>query len=487
MDAKLYAPAEHHSHQQMMQRAELYAVAKNKKSTPVTLGLAVMAGMFIGLAFVFYITVTTGNAEASWGVSRLLGGLAFSLGLVLVVICGAELFTSSVLSSIARANRQISTATMLKGWFKVYLGNLLGALLLLALVMGAGLYLLDNGQWGLNALHIAQHKLHHTPLQAFSLGVLCNILVCLAVWMTFSSTQALTKAFMVILPVALFVSTGFEHCVANMFMVPLGMAIKTFAPAEFWAATGALPGQFSDLNLSNFLLANLLPVTLGNIVGGSVLIGLSYWRIHRTPQPQSARAFKRTNSVPQLTNFKEETNMNPLVITLDQIMDPTPVTLTSDNTIQFAIDQLIHNQLSGAPVVNEVGDLLGYLSIQDILVELWCSDYEPNLPQSVGDLMNQSVQTVDPTQTVMELAEHISVDKDQLYPVSSSGIALSMSTLPLEQRAKQATPNRPHHYPVVQQGKLLGMVGREDILQVLRPLYGEQLNQVPKAEPSMVA
>lgn len=479
--------AEHHSPQQMMQRAELYAAAKHQKPLPVTLALAAMAGLFIGLAFVFYITVTTGNSELNWGLSRLLGGVAFSLGLVLVVICGAELFTSSVLSCIARANRQISTATMLKGWFKVYVGNMVGALTLLALVMAAGLYTLDQGQWGLNALLIAQHKLHHSPLQAFSLGVLCNLLVCLAVWMTFSSTQALTKAFMVILPVALFVSTGFEHCVANMFMVPLGMAIKTFAPAEFWAATGTLPSQFSDINLSNFLIANLLPVTLGNIVGGSVLVGLSYWRIHQATATQAKTINYQPSPLAKRLIVQEEMKMSPLNVTLDQIMDSTPTTLAPDNTIQFAIDQLLQHNISGAPVVNQNAELIGYLSIQDVLMNLWLNDYEPHLPQTVAELMSQQVVTVAPNDTVLEFAEYISIDKELLYPVSSSGIALAMTTAPLQQRAKKATPNRPHHYPVVADGKLLGMVGREDILQSLRPLYGEQLNPVESATPPLVA
>ncbi|MCG6527968.1 formate/nitrite transporter family protein, partial [Vibrio parahaemolyticus] len=146
---------------------------------------------------------------------------AFSMGLILIVICGGELFTSSVLSSISWANKQISFGKMLSIWGKVYVGNFIGAMFLLALVSAAGLYQLDHGQWGLNALNIAQHKLHHTMLQAFALGVLCNLLVCLAIWLTFSSANAMTKAAMTIMPVAMFVSSGFEHCVANMFMVPL--------------------------------------------------------------------------------------------------------------------------------------------------------------------------------------------------------------------------------------------------------------------------
>ena len=218
------------SPKEMMAEAEKYALYKASKSTGMTVGLAIMAGMFIGIAFLFYITVTTGNGHESWGLSRLAGGIAFSLGLILVVLCGGELFTSSVLSCIAWANREISFKKMLTIWGKVYVGNFIGALLLLLIVSVAAVYQSGHGEWGLNALNIAQHKLHHTTAQAFALGVLCNLLVCLAIWLTFSTGNALAKAFMVMLPVAMFVSSGFEHCVANMFMVPLGIVIQSTAP-----------------------------------------------------------------------------------------------------------------------------------------------------------------------------------------------------------------------------------------------------------------
>jgi len=274
-----FTPAE------MMVEAEKYASAKAKKSTGTILGLGAMAGLFIGLAFVFYTTVTTGSSAAgvAWGLSKLAGGIAFSLGLILVVICGGELFTSSVLSILAWANKEISSIKMLSIWSKVYLGNFLGAMLLLLLVTGAGLYESGNGQWGLNALNIAQHKLHHTFIQAFTLGILCNLLVCLAVWLAFSSHNAFTKAFMTILPVALFVSTGFEHCVANMFMIPLGITIHAFAPETFWTTVGIDASHYADLTIANFIFKNLIPVTLGNIVGGAILVGMSNWYIFSLP------------------------------------------------------------------------------------------------------------------------------------------------------------------------------------------------------------
>ncbi|MEI6893883.1 MAG: formate transporter FocA [Colwellia sp.] len=279
---QIFTPAE------MMIEAERFSLSKSKKTTGMIICLAIMAGIFIGLSFVFYITVTTGN-DAGWGLNRLVGGIAFSMGLILIVICGGELFTSSVLSAISWANKQIGMRQMLGIWGKVYLGNFIGAGLLLLLVTGAQLYQLDGGQWGLNALKISQHKLHHSPVQAFSLGILCNLLVCLAIWLTFSSRNAMTKAMMVVLPVSMFVSSGFEHCVANMFMVPLGIVIQSFAPDSFWLAVQATPEQFADLNMSTFITANLIPVTLGNIVGGAVLVGLSNWYLYSKPKLEAEK------------------------------------------------------------------------------------------------------------------------------------------------------------------------------------------------------
>ncbi len=179
---------------EMMSEAERYALKKISKRSGATISLAILAGAFIGLAFLFYTTVTTGNESTSWGLNRLAGGLAFSMGLILIVIFEGELFTSTVLSSISWANNQVGIGKLFMTWTKVYFGNFLGAMLILLLVTGAGLYQLDGGSWGLNALNIAQHKLHHTWLEAFTLGVLCNILVCTAIWLTFCSANPVVKA-----------------------------------------------------------------------------------------------------------------------------------------------------------------------------------------------------------------------------------------------------------------------------------------------------
>jgi len=259
-----------------------YGYKKAHKGLLQSFGLSIFAGMFIAIAFVFYITVTTGAGEyASWGMTKFAGGFAFSLGLVLVVVCGAELFTSTVLSSVAWAQKRITSQQLISCWVRVYIGNFVGAMIMLLLVVGAKMHLQDGGQWGINAIHIAQHKLHHTWIQAFSLGILCNLLVCLGIWMTFCTKDMLTKSLLVILPVTMFVSSGFEHSIANMFMVPLGIVLAHVFSPELLIELGYQASDFADLTISHFVINNLIPVTLGNIVGGAAMVGLGNWFIER--------------------------------------------------------------------------------------------------------------------------------------------------------------------------------------------------------------
>lgn len=467
------------SPKEMMAEAEKFALSKAQKSSGMTISLAIMAGAFIGLAFLFYITVTTGNANAEWGLNRFVGGLAFSMGLILIVICGGELFTSSVLSSISWANKQISLSKMLTVWGKVYIGNFIGAMFLLLLVSSAGLYQLDHGQWGLNALNIAQHKLHHTTLQAFSLGVLCNLLVCLAIWLTFSSANAMTKAAMTIMPVAMFVSSGFEHCVANMFMVPLGIVIHNFAPDSFWQQIGVSSSAYSDLNILHFITSNLIPVTLGNIVGGAVLVGLANWSIYSRPKLISAQISSITQTTP-ISSGKETTMKS--TITMKDIMDPNPLTMSADMPVQAAIDKLLDHQVNVAAVVNMDNRLVGIFSAHDVMVELWCQNYIPAKDQKVVDLMSRDVIAIDVNDKLVDVAEFLCIDREQLYPTTSMGIATRLSTLSVEERAKSMKVQKPHQLPVLDNGQFVGMIERHHVLQALRPIYGERLTVVEEQQ-----
>ncbi|PKH02463.1 formate transporter FocA [Psychromonas sp. MB-3u-54] len=268
---------------QLTEKAGEIAYNKATKAPLSAFYLAVTAGLFISLAFVFYVTVTTGSENVAWGLSKFAGGAAFSLGLLLIVVVGGELFTSSTLTLIAKASKRITMAQLLKNWVIVYFGNFIGATFLVLLIFFAGMYNADHGQWGLTVLHIAQHKLHHSFIEAVSLGILCNIMVCLAVWMAFGARTVSDKMFAVFLPVTMFVSSGFEHSIANMFMVPSGILIQQFAPAEFWISIGENAGQYSDLTISNFIFDNLIPVTIGNIIGGGVIVGLMHWMIYLRP------------------------------------------------------------------------------------------------------------------------------------------------------------------------------------------------------------
>ncbi|ELR64759.1 Formate efflux transporter [Photobacterium marinum] len=265
---------------QMAEKAAEIGVGKATKDPIKSLLLAVTAGMHIGIAFVFYTTVTTGAGDMAWGMSRFVGGLAFSLGLILVVITGGELFTSSVLTLVARASGKISWKSLWLNWGVVYIGNLIGALLLVGIMLVSKQYMSADGGLGINTMEIAQHKLHHSFFQAVALGIMCNVLVCVAVWMTFSGRTLTDKIIVMVLPVAMFVSAGFEHCIANMFQVPMAIGIKNLASPEFWQMSGMNPADFADLTLSNFILNNLIPVTIGNIIGGGVFVGMGYWIIY---------------------------------------------------------------------------------------------------------------------------------------------------------------------------------------------------------------
>lgn len=264
----------------MARKAENVGVLKATKPPFVAFILAITAGMFIGIAFTFYTIVTTGNGEMGWGAGKLMGGLVFSLGLMLTIVNGGELFTSSVLTVIARASGKISWRQLIHNWGIVYIGNFAGALMLVGLLLLARHYEFGSGKVGISYMTIAQHKLHYDFTQAVALGILCNILVCLGIWMTFSARSITDKILAIILPVAMFVAAGFEHCVANMFQIPMAIMIKHLAGANFWAQSGMSPADFADLTWGNFLVANLLPVTIGNIIGGGLLVGLVYWFIY---------------------------------------------------------------------------------------------------------------------------------------------------------------------------------------------------------------
>lgn len=262
MDVDALLPAE------MALKAERIGAQKATAPAIRLFTLAVLAGAFIALGALFSATVMAGSEALPYGVARLLGGLAFSLGLVLVSVGGAELFTGNNLLVMAWASRQIRTRDVLRNWLWVYLGNFVGAVGTAALAAAADVHLMGKGAVGAVLLATAEGKCALPFDTAFARGVLCNALVCLAVWLSYSARSSADRILCVVPPVAAFVAAGFEHSVANMLYVPLAMMIG-----------GGPPGA-PHLTAGDFLTGNLLPVTLGNLVGGVVLVGAVYWFVY---------------------------------------------------------------------------------------------------------------------------------------------------------------------------------------------------------------
>jgi formate transporter FocA len=265
----------------MAEKAEEVGVKKAAMDCVRLLALAVLAGAFIALGAVFSTTVAAGASTAlPYGLVRLLTGVVFSLGLILVIVGGAELFTGNNLIVMAWANRRVSTARLLRNWVIVYFGNFVGAFSTAGLVYLSGQYAFGNGSVGATALATANAKTGLGFGQAVVLGVLCNGLVCLAVWLSYSGRTTTDKILAIVPPIAAFVAAGFEHSVANMYFIPVGLFIKAGAPEPFWSAIGKTAGDYPDLTWGGLFLNNLLPVSLGNIIGGAVLVGAVYWFVY---------------------------------------------------------------------------------------------------------------------------------------------------------------------------------------------------------------
>jgi len=285
---------------QMAVRGVEIGLKKSATGTEATFVLAVLAGAFIALGAAFATTVGAGALTVTgadgqlatialpFGLNRLLVGIAFSLGLILVVVGGADLFTGNVLIVMAWASRRVSTARLLRNWAIVYAGNLVGAVSTVALVVLGGWYRIGNGSVGAAALTTASSKVAHTPAEAFFLGILCNILVCLAVWLTYSARSTTDRILAIVPPVAAFVAMGFEHSIANLFFIPVAIAIRAVAPPEFWAATRLDPSAFASVDVAG-LVANQVPVLMGNVVGGAVFVAAVYWLVFLRGNPAASK------------------------------------------------------------------------------------------------------------------------------------------------------------------------------------------------------
>ena len=276
---------------EVARKAESVGVAKAGMPAVDLFALAVLAGAFIALGAAFATTVASGS-DLPYGVTRLLAGLAFTLGLILVVVAGAELFTGNNLIVMARASGRIGTLALLRNWAIVYAGNFVGAFGTAMLVWLGKQYTFGGGVVGTTALTVAEGKVSLGFGQAIALGVLCNALVCLAVWLTYGAHTTTDKVLAIVPPIAAFVATGFEHSVANMYFVPVALLIER--DHTWMAATSGVPDT-SGLTWGSFLVDNLLPVTIGNVIGGGLLVGAVYWFVYlrRSAREEARRTTER--------------------------------------------------------------------------------------------------------------------------------------------------------------------------------------------------
>lgn len=277
-------------------RAEQAGVRRASMDVLTVFVLSVLAGAFISFGAIFATTVTAGSiaigsagdgaamsAALPYGITRLLTGLVFSTGLILVVVGGAELFTGNNLLVMAWASGKVTTRAVLLNWVIAFVGNCIGTIATAALMFLTTQYTFGNGAVGLVALTTAHSKAALDFVPALTLGIMCNALVCIAVWMCFSARTTIDRVVTVVPPIAAFAAAGFEHSIANAYFLPIGLFIKSGAPDSFWASIGKTAADFPALTWNNFLFGNLVPVTIGNIIGGSLMVGIIYWFVYLRP------------------------------------------------------------------------------------------------------------------------------------------------------------------------------------------------------------
>jgi formate/nitrite transporter len=276
----------------MAERAEATGIRRANADTATMFALAVLAGAFISFGAIIATTVSAGSftittadgvalsATLPYGVTKLLTGAVFSLGLILVIVAGAELFTGSTMIVMAWASRKVTTRGLLRNWAIAFTGNCVGGLATAGLMLLTRQYTFGGGAIGLAALSIANSKAGLDFVPALALGIMCNVLVCLTVWMCYGARTSVDRVMTIVPPITAFVAAGFEHCIANAYYIPIGLFIKGYAPEEFWHSIGKTPADYPALTWVNFVFGNMLPVTLGNIIGGAVLVAAVYWFIY---------------------------------------------------------------------------------------------------------------------------------------------------------------------------------------------------------------
>ena len=360
VDVDAYTPA------QMAVRVEKAGIVKGNRDSLSTFTLAVMAGVFIALGAVFF-TFVVHDSSLSNGLTKLIGGLVFSLGLILVIITGSELFTGNNLIVMAYISRKITLGQLLNNWGFVFIGNFVGSLIVVFLIYLTSMWTAGQATVGVTALGIANVKVNLTFWDALSRGILCNILVCLAVYLCFSGRSVTDKILAILFPITAFVALGFEHSVANMYFIPAGLVLKS-NPEVLSAATeklGALP-DLSNLTYYGFLIDNLLPVTLGNIIGGTLFVGLAHWFLFLRPAA---------------------------VEPIRKLMTAGPPTVPPATTVAEAIE-IMQGHGTSSILVGEPGQAKGIVSEADIVRKVVAQNNDPG-QVSVDQIMTSPLISVD--------------------------------------------------------------------------------------------
>jgi formate/nitrite transporter len=254
-------------------------VAKATAPTITTFVLGLVAGAFIALGAILSTTVASGST-LGFGPTRWLAGIAFSLGLILVVVAGAELFTGNNLIVMSVVARHISLGRLLRNWAIVYVGNAVGAFSVVVIATAAEWWRLGDAAVGATALSTAAAKTQLSFTAVLARGVLANALVCLAIWLATGGRTVLDKVVAIVFPISAFVAAGFEHSIANMFFIPMGLVLRENEAVV--ATSGLSPADLSRLDLAG-MVTNLAASTIGNVIGGSVLVGLVYWFVYLRP------------------------------------------------------------------------------------------------------------------------------------------------------------------------------------------------------------
>ena len=395
-----YTPA------QMAARVEKAGIVKGNLDFLSMFTLSVLAGAFIAFGAVLY-TYVIHDSSLSMGLTKLLGGMVFCLGLILVIVAGAELFTGNNLIVMACVSRRITIQRLLRNWIIVFCGNFAGSLVVVWLVSKSGQWTSSEAAVGVKALMIANGKVNLTFVEALSRGILCNILVCLAVWLCFSCRSVTDKVLAVIFPITAFVALGFEHSVANMYFIPAGLLLKQ--NPQILSAAERILGQapeLSRLTVYGFLVRNLLPVTIGNIIGGGLLVGIIYWFVY----------LRRAAAEP-----------------VRKLMTKGPPTIAPDKTVIEAVEAMKRHSV-GSILVGESDDkAVGIVSEADIVRKVLVAGAKPDTVK-VREIMSSPLISVDV--------------KTPIYSIYNT-----------------MTEHRIRHLVITDQGQKVGFVSVKDLLR----------------------